>query len=430
MIAWILSSLASAACTVIAGATVHAPEGPQKGLTVVVQDAEIVATGRGIEGLSLELDAQQQVSGATWQGRRCAFVQAGGKQLTAGLVAVPTQIGLVEIGLEPSTRSSDPGTDDPIRASLDIVDAYDPRSTLIPVSRIEGITTSVIVPGGGFVSGAAGLVVLRGSTQADTILSRRVAMAVSLPSGSSAEGLRQLSELIREARDWARNPAAFERSRPLPEGASRLDLEAMGPVSRGALPILIGADRASELEALIRVASELKIRVILVGAAEGWMLADQLAEAGIPVILDPLVYGPGGFDQRGARADNARLLAEAGVEIILTAGFGVSHNARTLRQAAGNAVRGGLPHGEALRAITATPAAVFGAESRGRIEPGAVADLALWSGDPLELSTSLVGLWIEGAPVPLRSRQTELAERYLTLPVQPRQPLPLPDAGG
>jgi imidazolonepropionase-like amidohydrolase len=152
-------------------------------------------------------------------------------------------------------------------------------------------------------------------------------------------------------------------------------------------------------------------------------VADQLAQAKVPVLVDPLAYGPSSFDELYARPDNAALLAKAGVALILTTES--THNARTLRQVAGNAVREGLPHADALRAVTETPARVFGLPDRGRLAVGAAADVVLWSGDPLELSSRAERVWVDGVEVDLRSRQTELRERYRTLPGTPAPALPV-----
>lgn len=418
MIAWMLASAAAAPpCTVIAGVTVHTEEGPVEGRSVVVSGERVVGVGVGLRGLKLELDEQQQVSGATWQGTACTFVQGAGKQLTAGLFAAPTNLGLVEVGLEQGTRDMDPGTDDPIRAGLVVADAFDPRTTLSAVNRREGITTALTVPSGGFVAGQGAVVSLGGVRQSEAIVDSRAVMVMNVPTGSFAEGLRQIRELFSEVRAWSRSPRSYDQGRPFPEGASRVDLEALVPVARGQMPVLVYADRAADIEALVRLDRELGLDLVIGGAAEGWMVADDLATARIPVIVDPLVYGAGSFDQRAAREDNAKLLHEAGVSVILTSGS--THNMRTLRQVAGNAVRGGLDHAAAIRAITRTPAQVFGQRDRGFVGVGAVADLALWSGDPLELSTSLEQLWIEGEPVELMDRQRALAEKYLTLPGTP-----------
>jgi imidazolonepropionase-like amidohydrolase len=258
------------------------------------------------------------------------------------------------------------------------------------------------------------------------VIDRDAAMVMSVPTSSFADGLREIRELAADVRLHARSPNLYDQGRPYFPGASRLDLEALRPVFEGRLPVLIGADGASDLEALARLKTELGLQLVVVGAAEGWLVADTLAKAEIPVIVSPLVYGPGSFDQIHARPDNAARLAAAGVPLILTMEGFDAHNVRTLRQGAGNAVREGLPHDAALRAITETPARVFGQPDRGRIAVGAIADLVLWTGDPLELSTSARRVWIDGVEVELKSRQTELFERYRTLPGSPLPPLSLP----
>ncbi len=417
MISYLLATAAHAACAVIAGASVHTGTAVGHGFTVVVENDRVAGVGVSVAGLA----------DGRWKGEACTVVDGKGKQLTAGLVAVPTQIGLVEIGLERTSRDDDPMTEDPVRAALVAVDAYDPLSTVVAVQRIGGITTALTAPTGGFVSGLGGWVQLHGATQAETVLDRSAAMVATLPTASTAEALHQLRELVLDTRTHQRNPRLYDEGRPYFPGASRLDLEAFAAVTDRKVPLLVGASDAATLEALVRAKDELGIDIVAVGAAEGWLVAEQLATAKLPVIVDPLVYGPGGFDEMHARADNAARLHEAGVSVVLMAGAYDSHNVRTLRQVAGNAVREGLPYEAALQAITRTPIEVFDGGDRGRVAVGAVADLVLWSGDPLELLTRAEHVWIGGAEVELTSRQTMLRDKYRTLPGTPIPPLPLPE---
>lgn len=411
MIVWLASSAAQAACTVITGATVHLETGPAA-VSVTFAGDEIVAVGAA-------------PAGGKWRGEACTAVDGTGKVLTAGLVAAPTQVGLVEIGLEPSSRNDDPQTpEDPIRAALYAADGYDPLSTLVRVTRMDGITSAVTVPGGGFVSGYAAVVALDGQTQADALVRRDAALVASVPTASFAEGMQRLRELVSDVRAYAARPSSYDTSRPFAQGASKLDLDALRPAVDGRVPILVDVDKASELEALIRLQAELRVKFIVRGGAEAWLVADALAKAKIPVIIDPLVYGPQSFDETRARRDNAALLQAAGVPLVIGPAER-THNVRSLRETAGNAVREGLDHAAALTAITKTPAAAFGAPDRGRVAVGAVADLALWTGDPLELSSAVAQEWIEGRPVELRSRQTELFEKYRTLPGTPAPALPV-----
>jgi imidazolonepropionase-like amidohydrolase len=183
---------------------------------------------------------------------------------------------------------------------------------------------------------------------------------------------------------------------------------------RGEVPLVVHVNRVADIEALLAVTRPVSgsppIPLVLVGAAEAWILAPELAARKVAVILDPLLYGPGGFDELHARPDAARILAAAGVRVMF--GQNDPHMTRKLRQLAGNAVREGLPWPDALAGLTRHPADVYGLPGHGRLEVGAVATVALWDGDPLEVLTSLRWLAIRGRPIARVSRQTELLERY------------------
>ena len=242
-----------------------------------------------------------------------------------------------------------------------------------------------------------------------------------------APELRGAGELIREARSrgiivgaghtaasYDEGRAAFERGATRDFATSRLDLEALVPVVEGRLPLAIEAHRAADIRAVLRLADEFGLRLILLGGTEAWQVADELARRRVPVVLKVLQNLPATFEQLGARYDNAALLRRAGVTVALTTND--THNARNLRQEAGNAVTYGLPWEEALRAITRAPADIWGVGDRyGSLAPGKVANVVVWSGDPLELLTRAELVLIRGQIVPLRSRQTELRDRYRTL---------------
>jgi hypothetical protein len=191
---------------------------------------------------------------------------------------------------------------------------------------------------------------------------------------------------------------------------SRLDLQALVPVVRGQVPLAIAADRASDILVALRLAREFRLRLVLIGAAEGWMVAREIATAGVPVVVNPLQNIPS-FERLGATLENAGRLASAGVHVAL-ASF-ETHNARKLKQGAGNAVAHGMPYAAALRAVTLTPAEIWGVADRyGSIEPGKDADLVIWDGDPFELTTRVEHVFIRGREVPPDTRQRELFERY------------------
>ncbi len=354
----------------------------------------------------------------------CRRIAADGRVVTPGLIDVSSSLGLTEIDLEPVTADQDAGGSDPVRAAFRVADGYNPRSVLIPVARAGGLTSALVVPAGGLVAGQAAWVDLFGATQREAVRRSPAALVVALD-GPAGAALRRLREFLEDARLFASRRAAWEQGQSRQFPWSRSDLEALRPVIEREIPLLVGADRAGDIEALLRLAEEQAIRVVVRGGAEAHLLAPELAAAGVPVIVDPLVYGPGSFDQIHARPDNAARLHAAGVTVAISTFSG--HNLRKLRQLAGNAVRDGLPWAAAFEAITAAPARIFGMERHGRLAPGSVANLVVWSGDPLEIDSAVLSVWIAGEPLAPRSRQTELYERYRSLPGTPPAALPLPD---
>ena len=176
-------------------------------------------------------------------------------------------------------------------------------------------------------------------------------------------------------------------------------------------------NRASDILQTIDFAQRHGFKAVIDGGAEAWMVAEELAAADVPVLLDPLVNLPGSFDSLGARLDNAALLYAAGVDIAFSGAE--SHNARKTRQLAGNAVANGLPWEAGLAALTASPSAIFGVDN-GRLRQGAKADLVLWSGDPLEVTTAADAVIMGGRLDDMTSRQTRLRDRYL--PESPARP--------
>jgi imidazolonepropionase-like amidohydrolase len=183
---------------------------------------------------------------------------------------------------------------------------------------------------------------------------------------------------------------------------------------RGAGPVVFDVDRASDIRQVIALAKREKLRAVIKGGTEAWRVAPELAAAHIPVLLDPLVDLPASFDRVGATLENAARLNRAGVKIAFSLDDPQPHNIRKVRQTAGIAVAHGLPWEAALAALTSNPAEIFGVSSRnGSIARGRPADLVLWSGDPLEVTTLAQRVFIEGQSQPMQSRQTLLRDRYL-----------------
>jgi imidazolonepropionase-like amidohydrolase len=347
------------------------------------------------------------------------IIDAKGAIVTPGLTDALTGIGLVEVSGEDSTHDNNLGGQDPVRAAFRAADGYNPASVVIGVTRAEGITSVGVIPSGGLISGQSAWADLDGATTSEAIVQAPLGLHVHLQAGTPGSGhataLLRLREVLDDARTFTTHRAAWERNQSRPFAASHLDLEALGLALARKVVVVFHVDRAADILAVLTVAREYQLRPVIASGAEAWQVADTLAKAKVPVIVDPLLSGPESFDTLGGRADNAALLAAAGVPVILTTGE--THNVRKLRQLAGNAVRAGLPHETALAAITRVPAEVLGMGTRyGTLAPGKVANIAVWSGDPLEIGTEVRALIIHGRPVSLRNRQTALFEKYRKLP--------------
>lgn len=385
----------------VTGGDVHTVSGGVlEGATVLVRDGIIVAIGRDVEVPT-----------------GVPTLDATGRVVTPGLFDATTSLGLVEVGMVSSTVDAQL-QGDPVRAAFDVVDGINPRSVLIPVNRAAGLTTALSAPGGGLIAGQAAIIDLAGSSVGEMVVESRAAMVASFSAGA-AGGARggaslRLREVLDDARFWRENQAAFSEGRTRELSASRLDLEALAPVLDGETPLVVGVHRASDIEAVLRIAGEYGLDLVISGGEEAWMVADRIAAAGVPVILKPLTNSPGGFDRLGSRFDNATLLDRAGVDVVI--GSFTSHNARWLVLEAGNAVRFGLPWDVALRAVTLAPARALGVADRyGSLEPGKVGNLVVWTGDPFELSTRAEAVVIRGAVTSLDHRQLELFRRYREL---------------
>jgi hypothetical protein len=324
-----------------------------------------------------------------------------------------------EIGLEPSEGDYALALGE-MRPEFDVTLAFNPDSTAIAVNRIGGVTFAVLAPsaeagskdrpGGTIIAGQGAVVTLDGSAVPGTnaLFVDLGGEANGLSGGSRAAQFMLLTQAFTEARSPDRVLMHDERL------LTPLGRQALLELATRPAPFVFDVDRAADIRQTVAFARREKLRAVIAGGAEAWRVAGELAAAGIPVILDPLDNLPSSFDKVGATLENAARLHEAGVTIAFSFRDAQAHNVRKLRQAAGNAVAHGLPQDAALAALTRNPAAIFGVADRtGMLEAGRPADLVLWSGDPLEVTTLAERVFVGGRAAPMRSRQTELRDRYL-----------------
>jgi imidazolonepropionase-like amidohydrolase len=400
-----LAAALSAQTVVITNAEIHTlgPQGTIKNGSLVIENGRIRAVGAAV---AVPASARR--------------IDARGKIVTPGLLDSYSQIGLVEIGAAKGSNDT-ADQDERITAAFNAADALNPRSTLIPINRVEGLTRVVVTPSTGksLIAGQTALIDLGGP--GDYLIRSPVAMyavlgesGARLAGGSRQSAILHLREAFQDARDYAANRKAFDQGDRRPYALSRLDLEALGPVVKGELPLVIEAQRASDIEAALRLAKDFHLKLILSIATEGWMVAREIAEAKVPVLLNPLGNLPDAFESLGATLENPARLYKAGVTIAFITGD--AHNSRNIRQSAGNAVAYGLPWDAALAAMTSVPARIWGISDRyGTLEPGKDADVVIWDGDPLEVTSFPTAVFIRGREMPMTNRQLELRDRYKDL---------------
>ena len=405
-----LSAL-SAQTIAITGGKVYPVSGPPiENGTVLIRDGRIAAVGSNV---SIPQGAQR--------------VDAGGKWVTPGLVNSFTSIGLVEVGFGADANDSRATAPDHVAAAFQSWEGINPHSVYLRPASEDGITTAVSAPSGGLIAGQASLIdLLTGSTQQGMLVKAPIAMLGQLGNsqaagaGARAQAVGKLRQLLDDTKFYASHKSDYSRGQSRALSADRVDLEAMIPVVEGRLPLLVVAQRSSDIRTALDIAKDYGIRIIIGGGAEAWMVADALASAKVPVLTGAMNNIPNSFAELGSRQDNAAILRKAGVEVALIGNGGGDEelfNVRNIRYEAGNAVGYGMSWDDALRSVTLAPAQIFGvADKVGSLRPGSEANVVVWDGDPFEFATRATQVYIRGQLQTGPSRQDLLVQRYMTLP--------------
>ena len=407
----ITATIATAQTIAITGGKVYpVSSAPIENGTVLIRDGKIVAVGADV---TIPADARR--------------IDASGKWVTPGLINSATQLGLVEVGQVTDTRNESARGKDNIAAAFTPWEGLNSGSVLIAPARREGITNVVILPGGNqLISGQAAILNLVDGMPSDMVIKTPIAMVAqmgdpnSAGTGSRGELMGKLRSLIEDTRAFMQNRAAYERAETRDYAATRADLLAMIPVVEGRLPLLVVVDKATDIDAAIRFGKQYGIKIQIGGGAEAWMVADRLAAANVPVFTGAMNNIPGSFNALGQNQENAGLLRRAGVTVVLIGngpGDEATFNVRNMKQEGGNAVSYGMTWNDALRALTLTPAEVFGVANRiGSLQAGRDANVVVWSGDPFEFTTVAEHVLVQGREFTQPDRQQLLTERYKTLP--------------
>ncbi|MFM5924240.1 MAG: amidohydrolase family protein [Novosphingobium sp.] len=377
---------------------------PIEGGTVLVQNGKVIAAGRNV---------------TVPAGVRT--VDASGKWVTPGLVVALTDLGLVDVGAVEESNDTE-AAKSPFNAALDLSYAINPDAQPIRVSRAGGVTRAAVAPlDTDAIFGGQGAVIDLGADPDPVMVPRAFQYAelgetgARRAGGSRVSAWAELHNALAEAREIALSPAGARRDDVL---LTRRDAQALVPVVAGKQPLYVHVERAADIRMVLGLKKEFPaIQLVIVGAAEGWMVAGELARSGVPVLATPLTDLPNSFEQLGSTQSNVGRMKAGGVKVSLGA-FG--DQPRYAPQYAGNLVAlakvpgaTGLSWGQAFAAISSGPAEAMGLGDRiGSLRPGRAGDVVIWDGDPLELASGVTQVFIDGIEQPLASHQTRLRDRY------------------
>jgi len=404
----------------ITGGTVALGDGsePISNGMVVIRDGRVVAAGN----VRMKLPAGTQVIDAT------------GKWVTPGIVAGFSRLGLADVDLS-AEGADDTTANGPFSAALDTSTAINPLDTTVAVNRADGVTRALVAPQAGkSIFGGQGAVIDTGADMVPITSARRFQFVELGEAGATKAGGSRTSaqvffrNALREAAELRRykTPVQAIRARSEDVLLTRFDAAALLPVLEGRQYLLVHAERASDILQILSLKREFpSLKLVLVGASEGWTVAEQIARSGVPVIASAVNDLPATFEQLAATQSNVGRMRNAGVNVSI--GMIDDNDTRNLfmeRQYAGNLVAlqripgaTGVSWGEALAMITSRAAQAIGMGGElGSLGPGRRADFVIWSGDPLEGTSAAEQVFIDGVRQPLETHQTRLLQRYRYLP--------------
>ena len=387
--------------------------------TVVIRDGKIEAVGANV---SVPSGAQ------TIDGR--------GLSIYPGMIDAGTSMGLVEVpqGANGTVDTSEVGELNP---NAKAIVAVNPHSAHIAVTRVEGITNTLTAPTGGLISGQAALINLLGTSPKEMAVVPQLALVINYPRVSGGFGgggfggpqqqpanladtlaanerqLDQVRKLLRDAEAYGRAQDAYAKDKSLPRPEHSVVLEPLVPYVRGESPVIFRADREAEIRGAVKFAEDMKLKPIILGANDAWKVASLLKEKNVPVILTGIYSLPVREDDAyDTLYENAAKLQEAGVRYCISTGD-AGPEVRNLAQYAGMAAAFGLSKADALKSVTLYPAQIMNVADRlGSIEVGKMANLVVTDGDLLEIRSHIRYLFIDGRPVVLTSRHTELNDAF------------------
>ena len=360
----------------------------------------------------------KKVSKSSIQGD--TIIDAEGKIVTPGFIVSNTDIGIVEIGALSVTKDDQSSI---YSIGFSIHDAFNPNSTRIPWNRSNGITSAITLPRdtSSPIGGLGSFFTLNGSLQIDSLPDMVMIGRIGGSSSSSRSEMLALTDDILsfasslDVRDMKSNADINQIINDSPladylELQSR-DVKALFRLIDDKLPLIIKANRATDILKLLEMKKKYNLNLIIMGAQEASLVAKQISSSNTPLIINPINNIPGSFDELASNINLSSRLEAEGIKLIFSSGGG--QNSHLVRQGAGIAVANGMSYGGAIRALTSNVADSFNIASRGLIKAGNIADLVIWEADPLEPSSMPEKVFINGVDMDLTTRSTRLRDRYI-----------------
>ncbi|QSX32576.1 amidohydrolase family protein [Shewanella avicenniae] len=342
-------------------------------------------------------------------------IEMAGKVITPGFINSESSLGITEIsgGADANEMSS---KDKSFSAAFNTADILNPYSIAVPIARRGGVSTVIVAPRSNGDNHFAGLATQFTLTDSQNEVLNTEGIAEFWDFKAIAEGrgatITRFKEELADATSFAENNDVFYKGRLKSRSWSLYDLKALEPIVKGERVLALRVERATDIRAVLRILKGTKIKAVLVGVAEGWMVAKDIAASGVSVVVDTTENLPSDFDVVNASNENVRVLYEAGVNIVI-GGAGSAHDTGKIRYFAGMSVANGLPYDAAIAGLTANAAKAWGLKDVGSIQKGMRADLAVWDGDPLEPLSLLTALYIQGESQSLVTRQDRLEQKYI-----------------
>ena len=395
--------------------------------TTLIKNATIYDGVKNIPfvgNILIENEIIKRVSSANMQAD--FVIDASGMIVTPGIIGTDTNIGIVEIGALSVTRDD---SSEIYTIGFSIHDAFNPKSTLIPWNRSNGVTSALSLPQGTSspIGGLGSYFLLDGELD---ITSNKDIVMIGNVGGSSnksrAETFAVMDDLLSfassiNARDLSNDAdiADLIEASPIANFMELhpRDVKALFKLINDNLPLIISTHRASDILKLIELKEKYNLNLIIKGAQDASLVASQIAESNIPLIINPINNIPESFDELASNIQMASRLEKKGINLMFNTPR--SHNFHLVRQGAGVAVANGMSYEAAIKGITSTPANVFNIDQRGEIKAGYFADIVIWDADPLEPSSMPEYVFINGKNIDLTSRSSRLRDRYTTQPEKP-----------